>query len=267
MITGRSRFFALLGNPVGHSLSPVIQNAAFRVLGLDATYAALRCDDAHVPVAMDLLVQAGGGGNVTVPHKGAAARACARPSTRVTALGACNTFWGQDGVIAGDNTDVRGILDALHALAAPATAWLVIGTGGSARAVAAAAAESGAALAVQSRDPGRAHELEGLVTALGGTVAEPGACDVVINATPLGLAPADPLPLGTGVHPRLQVALDLVYARGETPWVRAMLGAGLRAADGRGVLVGQGAAALERWFPGVRAPVDVMRAAVNDALR
>lgn len=267
MITGRSRFFALLGNPVGHSLSPVIQNAAFRVLGLDATYAALRCDEAHVPVAMDLLVHAGGGGNVTVPHKGTAARACGKPSSRVTALGACNTFWGDSGAVAGDNTDIRGILDALHVLSAPRTAWLVLGTGGSARAVAAAAAESGAALAVRSRDPERARELEGLMTALGGQLAAADTCEVAINATPLGLSTGDPLPLAPDATGRLQVALDLVYARGETPWVRAMRSAGLRAADGRGVLVGQGAAALECWFPGVRAPVDVMRAAVNDALR
>ena len=72
---GRTRVFALLGQPVAHSLSPAMQNAAFRVLGLDAVYVPLPCAAEHVPVLMAALAAAGGGGNVTVPHKAIAAKA------------------------------------------------------------------------------------------------------------------------------------------------------------------------------------------------
>ncbi|MGH7530507.1 MAG: shikimate dehydrogenase, partial [Gemmatimonadales bacterium] len=91
--------------------------------------------------------------------------------------------------------------------------------------------------------------------------------DVVINATPLGLRPDDPLPIAPDALPETRVALDLVYAVGETRWVRALRARGMAAADGRGMLVAQGAAAFQRLFPGVPAPVEVMRAAVERALR
>lgn len=266
MIGARTRVFAVLGDPVAHSLSPAIHNAAFRATGLDACYVALACGAGAVGDLMRALAAAGGGGNVTVPHKATAVAAIARPSEMVSRLGAANTFWGSDGAVAGDNTDVEGILAALAGLAAPASAWLVIGTGGSARAVAAAAAERGAALAVRSRDPTRGRAFAEWATALGAAEAEAGECEVVINATPLGLKPGDALPCPASAHPRARVALDLVYAAGGTRWVTALRVAGLRAADGRDVLVAQGAAAFSRWFPKVAPPVEVMRAAVARAL-
>jgi shikimate 5-dehydrogenase len=88
----------------------------------------------------------------------------------------------------------------------------------------------------------------------------------VINATPLGLVSGDPLPMEPDSHPRVRFALDMVYGAGGTAWVRAMRSAGIQAADGRTVLVAQGAAAFGRWFPGHDAPVEVMRAAVHAAL-
>jgi shikimate dehydrogenase len=97
-------------------------------------------------------------------------------------------------------------------------------------------------------------------------LAEAARCTVVINTTPLGLAAGDPLPLAQPPA-AASVALDMVYAGADTAWVRAMRSAGLRAADGRTMLVAQGAAALERWFPGARAPVEVMRAAIDARLR
>lgn len=266
MIDGSTRVFAILGDPVAHSLSPTMQNAAFRVLGLPAVYVALRCSAGDVPALMHALARAGGGGNVTVPHKETAARALARTDAVVERLEACNTFWGEAGACVGANTDVAGLLTALDELESPAGAWLVIGTGGGARAAIGAAAERGVAVAVRSRSADRRRHFEEWLATQGVRAAASEECAVLLNTTPLGLQPSDPLPL-----PRpsrcAAVALDLVYAAGETPWIRAMRSAGLRAADGRGMLVAQGAAALERWFPGVRAPVEVMRAAVNAQLR
>jgi shikimate dehydrogenase len=255
--------FAVLGDPVVHSLSPAMHNAAFRLLGLDAVYVALCCTADEVPAVMHSLTRQGGGGNVTVPHKTVAAAAVTQPSVLVTRLGACNTFWGMDGQLAGDNTDVVGVLSALEWLGVPEGPWLVLGTGGSARAVAAAAVAAGARLAVRSRDADRARDFLAWATSIGVTPATREECVACINATPLGLSAGDTVPPCSELAPAARVALDLVYAPRETRWVVACREAGLRAADGREMLIAQGAAAFARWFPSKRAPIDVMRAAVN----
>ena len=267
MIGGSSRVFAILGDPVGHSLSPAMQNAAFRALGLDAVYVALRSAPTDVADLIRALSRAGGGGNVTVPHKEIAARSVEHPSGRVQALAACNTFWGEDGHSRGDNTDVDGVLDALGLIEAPATAWLIAGTGGGARAVVAAAASRGARIAVRSRDGERRLRFENWARSQGVETTPAPECQVLINTTPLGLKPGDHLPLALEEAPSAIVAFDMVYHRGETAWVRLMRQEGLRASDGRAMLIAQGAAAFRRWFPDEEPPVEVMRAVVNDALR
>jgi len=264
MISGTTRVFALLGRPVAHSLSPRMHNAAFAAMGLDAVYVALDCGPESVASLIYALAGGGGGGNVTVPHKSVAASAVGRMEG--VPDDACNTFWGDAGTVVGANTDVEGVLGALETMGAKGRSWLIAGTGGSAIAVAAAAARSGASVAVRSRSGERAAQFLERAGRLGAPPAEAGACEVVINATPLGLASADPLPLPPELAPAARFALDLVYAAGETPWVRAMRAVGVRAADGREALVRQGAAAFERWFPGRHAPVEVMRAAVRAGL-
>jgi shikimate dehydrogenase len=266
VIDGSTRVFAVLGDPVAHSLSPAMHNAAFRVLGLQAVYVALRCVPADVAGLMRALCRAGGGGNVTVPHKELAAQVVDRRQETVERVGACNAFWGEEGTCVGDNTDVPGLLAALDDLEAPPGGWLVIGTGGGARAAVGAARERGAPVSIASRSADRRRRLEEWSCSQGVQLIEAMDCAIVLNTTPLGLTPHDPLPLAAP-PPGASVALDMVYAPGETAWVRAMRLAGLRATDGRTMLVAQGAAALERWFPGVRAPVEVMRAAVNARLR
>jgi len=264
---GSTRVFAILGDPLKHTLSPAMHNAAFRALGLDATYVPLRCNAADVPGLVTALAKAGGGGNVTIPHKETAAKAITRPSERVQRLGACNTFWGDDTAVVGDNTDVDGLKEALRLLEAPTNAWLVAGTGGAARAVVAAAREARAAVAVRSRDPSRRQAFEQWAKDQGVALARSAECEVMINATPLGLHPGDHLPLAVDDAPEAQIALDLIYAPGETAWVRLMRQGGLRAADGRAMLVAQGAQSFRRWFPDEEPPIEVMKAAVNDALR
>jgi shikimate dehydrogenase len=244
-----------------------MHNAAFRALGLDAVYVAIRTRAEDVGCLIRALVRTGGGGNVTVPHKEVAADAVQHPSPLVRSLGACNTFWAEDSETRGDNTDVEGLIEGLSRVDAPLTAWLVAGTGGGARAVAAAAHTAGAAIAIRSRDPGRRATFESWARAQGIRMVPPTECEVLINATPLGLAPGDHLPLALEEAPRAVAAFDMVYAQGETAWVQAMRRSGLRAADGRAMLVAQGAAAFRRWFPEEDPPVEVMRAVINDALR
>jgi len=267
VITGSTRVFAILGNPVAHSLSPVMQNAAFRALGIQAAYVPLSCTAEDVPPLIQALARCGGGGNVTVPYKEAAARAVDVCRERAEVAGACHTFWSEGGGSVGDNTDVQGVLEALHQLNAPDAPWLIAGTGGAARAAAVAARERGVGVAVTSRNDGRRREFESWISSRGVALAPASECRVLINSTPLGLKADDPLPIASDIAPRAEVALDMVYGVGETPWIKAMRPRVRRAADGRAMLVAQGAAAFECWFPGKRAPVEVMRAAVNAALR
>ncbi|MCY3699750.1 MAG: shikimate dehydrogenase [Gemmatimonadetes bacterium] len=276
--------FALLGDPVRHSISPAMHRAAFDVLGLDAEYVARRTAADEVGPVMRSADLAGG--NVTLPHKLRAARALARPSAAVRATGACNCWWRRpDGELAGDNTDVGGLRIAFSRLGfRPRGARvLLLGAGGAARAAVHALLEDGvSSVEILNRTPARARALRDRAVAHAPAavrvVAAPGAgatYDLVLNSTSLGLAPGDPLPLdldrgmeGDADRARFDTAFDMVYAAGETAWVRQARALGLRAAGGLNMLVGQAALSLERWFPGCVAPFDAMReAAVAELAR
>ncbi len=269
-ITARTRLLAVIGDPVGHSLSPVMHNAGIEALGLDAVYVALRCPPGGLANLLTTFATIGAAGNVTVPHKEAAARAIGRKTELCARVGACNTFWTEQGSLVADNTDVVGVQAALERLGAGgATRWLLVGTGGAARAVAVTAGIAGAELHVLSRDAARAQQFAAWAQSRG-VAAEParGALvpDLAINATPLGLKESDPLPLDPDRSAQLGAALDLVYAPGETRWVRLLHGAGIPAQDGRELLLFQGVAAFGLFFPDTSAPVEVMRAALARAL-
>lgn len=271
-----TRLFALLGDPVSHSLSPRIQNAALRALGLDGVYVALRCSEGDVPGLILGIARAGGGGNVTVPHKAVAARSVERRTRAVEATGACNCFWQEDGEVWGDNTDVEGASRAVRALVGEtddgrirASSVLLVGAGGAARAVLEALASSGPErIVILNRSADRAAELADRWSApgLSLSVASPDddlsgdEFDLAINTTSLGLKPGDPLPPTGGA--RFHAALDAVYSPTETEWVRRCREAGLPAADGKEMLLWQGAAAFRRWW-GVEPPVEEMRTASN----
>jgi len=244
-----------------------MQTAAFTALGIDAVYVPLPCDASLVKPLVAALAEAGGGGNFTIPHKVVAAEAVDEPSELVTLLGACNTFWGDQDASWGENTDVAGVQQALVELDAPATTWLVVGTGGAARAVVEAARVAGAALAVRSRSVVKAARFRELISSQGLTPADAGDAEVVINATPLGLLDSDPWPVSPEDVPAASVGLDMVYRKGRTPWINHLRDQGLKAEDGRGMLVAQGAMAFEKWFPGIDAPRDVMRGVVEHVLR
>jgi shikimate dehydrogenase len=266
-----TRLVALLGDPVAHSLSPRMQNAAFRAADLDAVYLALRCTGETLPGLMRGIALAGGAGNVTVPHKEAAARCLELPTAAVRETGACNTFWLEEGRLAGDNTDVAGFLAAVQPLLDGAGGrWLLLGAGGGARAVIAAAAALGVEeVVVWNRTPGRAVRLADAtvrdaprVRAMPAGEAPRGAgFDLVVNATSLGLGDQDPLPLEVEACRGAGAAFDLVYREGGTAWTRAVSAAGIPALDGAGMLVAQGAEAFRRWW-GSEPPVEAMRRAL-----
>ncbi|MDR0788485.1 MAG: shikimate dehydrogenase [Gemmatimonadota bacterium] len=267
------RLIALLGNPVEHSLSPRFQNAAIRALGFDAEYRAIRCEASEVPGLIREITSAGGGGNVTLPHKEIAAAAVERATEAVQQTGACNTFWSESGLIHGDNTDIPGFTTALARLLGRSPAGmrvLLIGAGGAARAVAFALAQERASdVVVLNRSLDRARDLADSFSTpatsfsihQSADLLRGETFDLVVNATSLGLKPGDASPLSPDMEIRPKAAFDLVYRPDETEWVRAWRAEGIPAVDGLEMLLQQGAAAFERWW-GVPAPIDAMRAAV-----
>jgi shikimate dehydrogenase len=244
-----------------------MHNAAFGAAGIDAVYITLQPAADEVDALMAVLARNGGGGNITVPFKEVAARTSGRCSPAVALLDSANVFSGASGELELGNTDVTGILAALDRLEVTADAWRLLGTGGSARAVVGAAADRGARVAVRSRDASRARAFVEWAASIGVASAEPEECNVVINATPVGMSAADPLPLDPAVLPPECRVLDLVYsALGPSAWVQACAARGLRALDGREVLLEQGAASWPIWIPGAVAPREVMRAALDGRL-
>jgi shikimate dehydrogenase len=272
-VTAETRLIALLGDPVAHSLSPHFQNAAIRARGLNAVYVALRTGAESLPGLLRGIALAGGAGNVTVPHKRAAASVLDEASGSVRATGACNTFWSEDGRVYGDNTDVAGFRAAARLLlgAEPSGARvLVLGAGGAARAVLVGLEAAGASdVDLVNRTPASAAALAADVgrgrtkvrTLHGKPPPALPAYDLVVNATPLGLRAEDPDPLPVESLRAGTPVLDLVYRPGGTAWVRRLRERGHPAEDGTEMLVQQGAAAFEKWW-GAPAPLAEMRAAL-----
>jgi len=274
-VTAKTRVLTLLGDPVAHSASPEIQNAAFAEAGVDGVYVAVRCAAADLPGFMGGLARAGGGGNVTLPHKEKAAATVDVPSEAVRRTGACNTFWGEDGKLHGDNTDVDGFRRALRIfLDGPSVGVraLLLSAGGAARAALLGLLDEGAsevllynrteerARAVARRIGGQRARVVPVLNELAGE-----RFDLVVNATRLGLDPSDKSPIDFDILERGGAALDLVYGKHKTAFVSAAEAKGVRAADGMEMLVQQGAVAFERWW-GRPAPTDVMRASIRRSL-
>jgi shikimate dehydrogenase len=271
----------LLGTPVANSLSPTFQNAALAIAELPLRYEALETLPAALDGVLAQLALEGAAGNVTIPHKVAVHDRCSVLTPTAARAGAVNTFWFDDGTLHGDNTDVGGFRRAVNELLseeALPSRLILLGAGGAAAAVCAAAEQWGAvSVGVVARSRGAAHRLAarfpGLVTIVESLDAlEPGdrsrrarrtnAVPLVVNATPLGAAGEDALPMDVALLPADSAVLDLVYREGETPFVRAARAAGHRAADGLTMLLEQGALAFERWF-GFAPDRQAMRSSVS----
>ena len=254
------------GFPVAHSRSPAMHNAALAEMGLDWLYVPLPLPPERFAEAVRALPASGFRGiNVTVPHKVAAHGLADERTAAAAAIGAANTLTFVDGAIAADNTDAGGFLDALGAPPTAARA-LVLGAGGSARAVAYALREAGAAeVSIWNRNPERAAEL---ARDFGLRHAErPGAADLLVNCTSVGLEPGTSerdavAALALDGRDPPPTVVDLVYGAGPTPLARWALGAGARVVEGLEILVRQGARSLEGWTAQT-APIEAMRRAVQ----
>jgi shikimate dehydrogenase len=268
---------AVIGHPIGHSLSPAMQNAALREMGLagEWSYEALDVAPGEFEKTVRKLPRDGFAGvNVTIPHKRKAFEIADDPSDAVRAIGAANTLSFTGGRIAAENTDAPGLTTALPDEAKGRGA-LVLGAGGAARAAAWALADAGAPVWIWNRTRERA---EHLAADLGvrPVEAEPtdgilqiDRYDVVVNATSVGLQPSGragadlkALHLDADSFTNRHFVVDLVYGEADTELVRAARRGGATVVDGREVLVQQGAASLRIWTRR-EPPLEAMRQAIN----
>lgn len=269
----------VIGDPVAHTASPAMHNAALRALNLDYAYAAFRVAPAALPQALAGMCALGLVGlNVTVPHKQAVMAHLDEVSEEAKSIGAVNTIAQRDGRLVGYNTDAFGIVQSLKADGGldplPAKVAL-LGAGGAARAVlyALLAREEVEEVLLFNRTVEKAAALAGDLDGTGkvrvGSLAETGPigdAGLLINATALGMHPrtdVSPLADPSCLHERMLVA-DLVYNPLETLLMQQAAAAGAQAINGLGMLAYQGARSFEIWT-GVEPPVAAMVAAAMES--
>lgn len=261
----------LIGFPVAHSLSPVMHEAALNAAGLEGSYRALETPPQFLRARLQEIRREYAGVNVTIPHKESVRAYLDELSPEANAIGAVNTIVCDGHRLIGYNTDALGFISGLDeaGISYRSKKALVLGAGGAARAIAYALMEEGAHVAVYNRTTQRARELcESLSLHL---VSEPlldaavRSCDLLINATSVGLK--DPLvsPLPEGLLPREGAVVDIVYNPPLTRLMREAQNAGLPTLGGLPMLVWQGALAFELWTR-VKPDIQVMYAAARTRL-
>ncbi len=270
MIDASTRLCGLIGNPVRHTVSPQMHNAAFRALKLNYVYLAFEVEAHRLGEAVKGLRSLGARGfNVTIPYKVEVMRFLDRLDPTAEKTGAVNTVVIDD-EMTGYNTDVVGVEAALREAGCRGNGQaMIIGAGGVARAAAYALRRLGYRdIIVANRTRERALRLAQLIEGLGGkpdvTPLEKAGeysrrCEVIVNCTPLGMVPdTDSTPLRSKEIPGDSVVLDLVYNPLKTKLLREAERAGARTVDGLVVLVEQGAVAFKLWT-GLEPPRDLMR--------
>lgn len=281
-LSGHTKPFAVLGHPIGHTLSPVMHNASMQGLGFDGIYLAL---DVHPDQLMEVLPSMAkmgfAGVNLTVPHKEIAFHGLDTLDESAQLLGAANTVqFTKDGMI-GHNTDGYGFLRALDEAFGKTVkedAVFVLGCGGAGRAVALMAAKEGAkSLVLADIDAERVQRLEDEIKGLAPEVAITQAlddaekvelcreCDLVVQASPVGMKKDDPSLLPPEAFRAGQRVFDLIYMYPETAMMSTARQSGAQIANGLGMLLHQGARAFEIWT-GVEPSVSAMRKALESAV-
>lgn len=268
LIQAHTPVYAVIGDPVAHSLSPIMHNRALAARGLPGVYVGFHVTD--LPAAIAGIRALGVRGvSVTLPHKVVVIPLLDEIDETARAIGAVNTIVNDAGVLKGTNTDGAGALKALATVTdVTGRRTAILGAGGAARAVARALSKAGAKVALFNRTAARAAALArqlDLKWAPLTNLAQWGP-EILINATPVGMMPdTAALPVNADVLDQTMVVMDIVYSPLETPLLAAARLRGCTTVDGAHMLVFQGAAQFERWT-GVAAPVAVMRQAVIEAL-
>jgi 3-dehydroquinate dehydratase/shikimate dehydrogenase len=271
-ISPDTAIYGVIGDPIGHSLSPMIHNVAFRQQGIDAVYIPFRVPREHLSQFLDDAPAMGIRGlSVTIPHKEAVIERLTSQDPAVVGIGACNTMvWKADGTIHGYNTDEQAALDSLeaalkenatHGTSLDGMSALILGAGGAAKAIAFGLKQRGASVAVASRTADRAEQLADRLKcrAVEWSARHGVGADVVINCTPVGMHPnVDATPLEKHHIRPSMVVFDSVYNPENTLLIKDARSQGALTITGVDMFVRQ--AALQfKLFTGHDAPTDLMR--------
>lgn len=273
---------AIFGDPVAHSASPQMQNAALKARGLEAQYIRILVTPEELPAALGNLSKTGfRGASLTIPHKQAALPQMNEVAREARIMGAINTVVLHDGKLLGHNTDGPGLSAAIHEeFGIPLRDLRVLilgGAGGAGRAITVQCAlERCPSITIANRNPGKGEQLVREISSELGTIVhsipleEPAlrqaldSTDLIINATPLGMKMDDPSPL-QNLPERVLISrhfvYDTVYSGGETALLRQAREAGARCANGFSMLLHQGVLQNTLWF-GEPVPVEAMRTAL-----
>ena len=281
-ITGKTKIFGIIGHPVSHSLSPLMQNAAFEALRLPYCYLPFEVPADGLQRAVQAILPLGIlGMNVTIPHKEAVIPFLDSLAPEAQAIGAVNTIEVLSGRLIGHNTDGKGFLRSLSEMEVDPSGKRVIllGAGGAAKGVAISLAETGLSeIILINRNLERAKALADRLTSLHPRLkisllgrnfersdVRNDTPTLLINATPLGMKEDDPSPFPLSFLDPSWVIADLVYRPDETALLMAARKAGSKIIPGLGMLLYQGALAFEIWTR-KKAPIEVMRAALRGGI-
>ncbi|MBI5098669.1 MAG: shikimate dehydrogenase [Nitrospirae bacterium] len=264
-LSGKTKIVGIIGNPIEHTLSPSMHNSAFKTLGLDICYIAFRVlpeDLSHAVKAISCLNLLGV--NITVPHKENIIPLLDEVDKEAAFIGAVNTVVNSNGKLKGYNTDGRGFMSSLSetGIGTEGKNILIIGAGGASRAISYYLSEKASKLFLYDIDMQKAKKLTSDLQKIRGNVFLSEIIDVIdkphiiINATPLGLKPHDPLPLNPDNITSDMTVCDLIYKK--TKFLQEAVNKGAKTLDGSGMLLWQGVLAFELWT-GIKPPVDIMR--------
>jgi shikimate dehydrogenase len=277
--------FGVIGHPIGHTLSPLLHNSAFSLLGLDCTYEAFDVDPASLSSAVhDFKARGFSGLNVTIPHKEAMLPLVDDLTEDAKAVGALNTVTFADNRLKGDNTDVYGVSASIESFRGDLQGQmaLLLGAGGSARAITYALLRNFGCseIVIANRNQERARELVAHFEQSAGDVSikEISATEnnlkhlidraaLVINATPLGMSPwidRSPVSDNTKFRPN-QIVLDLIYTPPATKFITLAARCGARTISGLEMFLHQGARSFEVWL-GRQMPLDKIRPLIVNEL-
>ena len=277
-ISGKTRVCGLIDDPIEHALSPGMHNAAFKKLGLDYVYVPFKVKQENLKEAIaGLRALNVRGFNITIPHKMAVIPFLDRIDPIAGKIGAVNTVVNDGGTFSGYYIDDSGFLQSWleEGIEPKGKRIVILGAGGSAKAIAFILAERGAHLVILNRHSERAQELASRISPdvrAGALTAENLAenlkeAGIIINTTSVGMVPdTDATPVPSQLLSSKLVVVDIVYNPIETRLLKEVKAAGARTIDGVAMLVWQGAQGFEKWT-GVKAPVAVMREEVLKGLR
>jgi shikimate dehydrogenase len=285
LITGKTKLLGIIGDPVEHSLSPVMHNAAIAQLGLDYVYVPFPVQKQDLKTVLAGFEAIGlNGFSVTIPHKQAIMPLLSQISRQAQAIGAVNTVWKTSRGWCGTNTDVLGFIAPLQNFDRD---WsqikpVILGNGGAARAVVVGLAElSCPEIAVVGRDR---HKLDQFLQSWQNTQLKASlkvftwehlsdlisSTELLINTTPIGMHPhVDESPIAVDLISQLTpgaIAYDLIYTPNPTKFLIQAKEQGAIEIDGLEMLLQQGVAALKIWLQREDVPVEVMRQALNQSL-